>query len=66
MILTVLVPLTLLYFVLVFIGWGLKIKSGNRENEGLKDLWIASQTDTTPKKPDNANSDNDHSADKSS
>jgi hypothetical protein len=31
------------YLLLVIIGWGLKIKSGGREQEGLTDLWIASQ-----------------------
>ena len=66
MILTILVPLTVLYLVLVFIGWGLKIKSGNRENQGLTDLWLDNQAGGMPKKSGNATSDNDHSADNSS
>jgi hypothetical protein len=31
------------YLLLVILGWGLKFKSGRREQEGLSDLWIASQ-----------------------
>jgi hypothetical protein len=65
MILTILVPLTVLYLALVFIGWGLKIKAGDRENQGLTDLWLANQPDATPKKTDNTTFDNDHSADNS-
>jgi hypothetical protein len=44
MILTIAVLLGGGYLLLVIIGWGLKIKSGDREQEGLTDLWIASQT----------------------
>jgi len=31
------------YLLLAIIDWGLKIKSGHREQERLTDLWIASQ-----------------------
>jgi len=31
------------YLVLAILEWGLKVKSGRREQEGLTDLWIASQ-----------------------
>jgi Na+/H+ antiporter NhaC len=67
MILTIMLPLTVLYLVLLFIGWGLKIKSGNREQQGLTDLWLANQADAISKtKMDNTISDEDHSADNSS
>jgi hypothetical protein len=66
MILTILGPLTVLYLVLVLLGWRLKIKSGNRENQGLTDLWLANQPGAIPKKPDNTPSDNDPSANNSS
>jgi hypothetical protein len=56
MILTIAVLLGGGYLLLVIVGWGLKIKSGGREQEGLTDLWIASQTakpeqETTDDKP---------------
>jgi Na+/H+ antiporter NhaC len=38
MILTVLVLLGGGYLVLVILGWGMKLKSGHREQEGLTDL----------------------------
>lgn len=38
MILTVLVLLGAGYLVLVVLGWGMKLKSGHREQEGLTDL----------------------------
>ena len=66
MILTIVVPLAALYLVLVFIGWGLKIKSGNREQQGLTDLWLANQADAISKEPDNPSPDKDQSADHSS
>jgi hypothetical protein len=31
------------YLVLAVLGWGLKIKSGSREQEGLTRLWASSQ-----------------------
>lgn len=66
MILTIIVPLTALYLLLVFIGWGLKIKSGNREQQGLTDLWLANQAGAIPKNPEKAASDKDPSDDNSS
>lgn len=45
MILTIVVLLAGAYLVLAVLGWGLKIKSGSREQEGLTDLWIANQAD---------------------
>jgi O-antigen ligase len=33
------------YLVLAVLGWGLRIKSGSREQEGLTRLWASSQTD---------------------
>lgn len=38
MILTVMVLLGGGYLVLVVLGWGMKLKSGHREQEGLTDL----------------------------
>lgn len=46
MILTIVVLLGCGYLLLVIVGWGLEIKSGRREQEGLTELWIASQTKT--------------------
>jgi Na+/H+ antiporter NhaC len=43
MILTIVVLLGVGYLVLVILGWGLKIKSGSREQEGLTQLWASSQ-----------------------
>lgn len=43
MILTIVVLLGGGYLVLVILGWGLKIKSGSREQEGLTQLWASSQ-----------------------
>lgn len=65
MVLTIAVPLAALYIVLVFIGWGLQKKSGNREQQGLTDLWLANQADAISKKPDNTPPDKNHSADNS-
>jgi len=31
------------YLLLAILGWGLKLKTGRREQDGLTDLWIASQ-----------------------
>jgi hypothetical protein len=45
MILTIVVLLVGGYLVLAILGWGLKIKSGHREQEGLTRLWASSQTD---------------------
>lgn len=38
MILTVMILLGGGYLVLVILGWGMKLKSGHREQEGLTDL----------------------------
>ena len=43
MILTIVVLVGGVYLALTLLGWGLKIKSGSREQEGLTDLWIANQ-----------------------
>lgn len=43
MILTIVVLLGGGYLVLTVLGWGLKIKSGRREQEGLTRLWASSQ-----------------------
>jgi hypothetical protein len=43
MILTIAVLLGGGYLVLAILGWGLKIKSGRREEEGLTRIWAASQ-----------------------
>jgi len=37
------------YILLVILEWGLKVKSGRREQEGLTDLWIASQANKPEK-----------------
>jgi len=34
------------YLVLLLLHWGLKIKSGGREEQGLTDLWIDQQRKT--------------------
>jgi hypothetical protein len=44
MILTIVVLLVGGYLVLAVLGWGLKVKSGSREQEGLTRLWAESQT----------------------
>jgi hypothetical protein len=41
MILSVVVLIGGGYLLLVILGWGLKLKSGHREQEGLSDLWAA-------------------------
>lgn len=38
MILTVIILLGAGYLVLVILGWGMKLKSGHREQDGLTDL----------------------------
>jgi hypothetical protein len=43
MILTIVALLGCGYLVLAILAWGLKIKSGSREQEGLTKLWSASQ-----------------------
>jgi hypothetical protein len=43
MILTIVVLLGGGYLALVVLAWGLKIKSGSSEQEGLAKLWSASQ-----------------------
>lgn len=39
MVLTIVVLLVSFYLVLLALHWGLKWKSGTREDEGLADLW---------------------------
>lgn len=51
MIATILVLLGCGYLVLAILGWGLRMKSGRREQQGLTDLWIASQGDKPEKNP---------------
>lgn len=53
MILTILILVTGAYLVLLLLGWGLKLKSGTREQQGLTDLWIANQTEAVRNKPEN-------------
>ena len=43
MILTIIVLLGCGYVLLVVLGWGLKIKSGRREEDGLTQLWSSNQ-----------------------
>ena len=45
MILTIIVLVGGGYLVLVVLGWGLKIKSGSREQEGLTQLWASNKND---------------------
>jgi hypothetical protein len=47
MILTIVVLLGGGYFLLAILEWGLKIKSGRREQEGLTRLWASSQAEKT-------------------
>ena len=59
MILTIVVLLGGGYLILAILGWGLRVKSGRREQEGLTDLWIASQVKSQePEKPDEKSQDN--------
>ena len=44
MILTIIVLVGGGYLVLVVLGWGLKIKSGSREQEGLTRLWASNKS----------------------
>jgi hypothetical protein len=41
MILTILILVGGAYLVLLMLEWGLKIKSGNREQEGLTSMWAS-------------------------
>lgn len=54
MMLTIVILVTGAYLVLLLLGWGLKLRSGSREQQGLTDLLIASQTDALRNKPENA------------
>jgi hypothetical protein len=47
MILTIVVLLGGGYLVLAILAWGLRIKSGSREQEGLTKLWSESQPGKT-------------------
>lgn len=42
-VLTVVVLVAAFYLVLKFLDWGLRRKSGSREQEGLTALWLSSQ-----------------------
>lgn len=42
MILTIVLLLVVFYVLLLLLDWGLKLKSGTREAEGLAELWQAS------------------------
>ena len=44
MVLTVLVVAAAFYLVLKCLDWGLRRKSGRREQEGLTNLWVSTQT----------------------
>ena len=46
-VLTVVILVGALYLVLIALQWGLRLKSGSREEEGLAQLWHAS----VPKPP---------------
>ena len=56
MLLTILVPIGGGYLVLILLNWGLKLKGGMREDEGLVSMWAESkreqkaleQADDTP------------------
>jgi len=50
MVLTIVVLLGGAYLVLVLLGWGLKLRSGGREQQGLTDLWLANQAAKSPDK----------------
>ena len=53
MILTVVVLLGGGYLLLLILHWGLRVKSGRKEQEGLTDLWIAAQTQSKhPRTPE--------------
>ena len=54
MLLTIVVLLAAGYMMLLLIGLGLKLKSGNREEQRLTDLWIANQSPTTSEVPDDS------------
>lgn len=59
MILTIVVLLGGGYLLLAILGWGLKVKSGRREQDGLTDLWVASQAKSPePETPDDNCRDN--------
>lgn len=53
MILTIVILAAGVYLVLLLLGWGLKLKSGSREQQGLTDLWIANQAEALRNKPEN-------------
>jgi hypothetical protein len=44
MVLTIVVLIGGGYLFLVILDWGLKIKSGSREQDGLTGLWVSSQS----------------------
>jgi hypothetical protein len=47
MILTILILVGGAYLVLLMLEWGLKIKSGNREQEGLTSMWASTYKQST-------------------
>jgi hypothetical protein len=56
MLLTIVVLLAAGYLLLLLIGLGLKLKSGDREKQGLTDLWIASRASALSNAPDESDS----------
>lgn len=44
MVLTIVALVGIGWLVLLILHWGLKFKSGNREEDGLVDLWASTMT----------------------
>jgi hypothetical protein len=61
MVLTIVVLLGGGYLFLVMLNWGLKIKSGSREQDGLTQLWTASQSGKP--RPESSNKGPSHRSD---
>jgi hypothetical protein len=59
MLLTIVVLLAGGYLLLLLIGLGLKLKSGDREKQGLTDLWIANQASALSNAPDDSDDEKD-------
>jgi hypothetical protein len=53
--LTVVILVVALYLVLLALQWGLRLKLGSREEEGLAELWHASLPKPPPVKADKDN-----------
>lgn len=57
--LTIFVLLAGGYLLLVLLGWGLKMKSGSSEQDGLMDLWTTSQAEALKATSKNEDPDNE-------